>query len=220
MAEFEVIDDEGVSFVKVTLNNETVRAEAGALCYFYGDIQVDAHLPSLGRVVRNVLAEQSVVRPSYTGTGTLYLESSVGGFQVFEMKGNSWILEPGVYWASEDDVSLKFFREGIMTSLLTGEGLILLRTKVGGSGKIVLKTNGPVEVVELKDQRLVTDGNYVLARTEGISYSVRRSARTLIGSLLTGERRLRVYEGTGRLLLSSYPFWRQLLNKGAMPNRG
>jgi uncharacterized protein (AIM24 family) len=136
------------------------------------------------------------------------------------MKGNSWILEPGVYWASEDDVSLKFFREGIMTPLLTGEGLILLRTKVGGSGKIVLKTNGPVEVVELKDQRLVTDGNYVLARTEGISYSVRRSARTFIGSLLTGERRLRVYEGTGRLLLSSYPFWRQLLNKGAMPNRG
>ena len=219
MAAFDVIDDEGVSFVKATLNNETVRAEAGALCYFYGDIEVDVRVPSLGRVIRNLLAEQSVVRPSYSGTGTLYLESSVGGFQVFEMDGSAWILEPGVYWASEDDVSVKFLRERVLTSLLTSEGFILLHTKVSGKGKIVLKTNGPVEVVELKDQRLVADGNYVLARTEGVAYRVRRSARTLIGSLMTGERRLRVYEGTGRLLLSSYPFWRQLLSTGKMPKR-
>lgn len=219
MAEFAVIDDEGVSFVKVTLNDETVRAESGALCYFYGDIEVDARVPSLGRVVRNVLAEQSVVRPSYTGTGTLYLESSVGGFEVFEMDGNTWILEPGVYWASEEDVTLKFFREQVMTSLLTGEGFIMLRTKVSGKGKIVLKTNGPVEVIELKDQRLATDGNYVLARTEGISYRIKRSTRSLVGSFLTGERRLRVYEGTGRLLLSSYPFWRQLLSTGKTAKR-
>ena len=32
MALFEVIDVEGVSFVKITLDNETVRAERGALC--------------------------------------------------------------------------------------------------------------------------------------------------------------------------------------------
>ena len=219
MAAFEVIDDEGVSFVKVALNDETVRAESGALCYFFGDIEIDAQVPSLGRVVRNLLAEQSVVRPSYTGTGTLYLESSVGGFQVFEMDGNTWILEPGVYWASEEDVTLKFFRERVMTSLLTGEGFILLRTKVSGKGKIVLKTNGPVEVIELQDQRLATDGNYVLARTEGIAYRSKRSARTFIGSVLNNEYRLRVYEGTGRILLSSYPYWRQLLTKGATPKR-
>jgi len=219
MAKFEVIDDEGVSFVKVALNDETVQAEYGALCYFYGDIEIDARVPSIGRVVRNLLAEQSVVRPSYTGTGTLYLESSVGGFQVFEMDGNTLILEPGVYWASEEDVTLKFFRERVMTALLTGEGFILLRTKVSGKGKIVLKTNGPVEVIELQDQRLATDGNYVLARTEGIAYRAKRSARTFIGSVLNSEYRLRVYEGTGRILLSSYPYWSQLLSTGKMPKR-
>ena len=32
MALFDVIDDQGVSFVKITLDNETVRAERGALC--------------------------------------------------------------------------------------------------------------------------------------------------------------------------------------------
>ena len=220
MAQFEVIDDEGVSFVKVTLNDETVRAESGALCYHFGEIEVDARVPSLGKAFKSFLAEQSVVRPTYTGTGVLYLESSVGGFQIFDMDGNTWILEPGAYWASEADVELDLFRERVMTSLLTGEGFILLRTKVSGSGRIVLKTDGPIEVIELKDQRLATDGDYVLARTDGISYRPKRSARSLVGSFLTGERRLRIYEGTGRILLSSYPYWRQMLNAGKTARRG
>ena len=214
MARFEVVEDEGVSFVKVTLHDETVRAESGALCYLVGDIVVDARLPSLGRAVRSILAEESVIRPTFSGSGTVYLESSVGGFQVFEMDGSNWILEPGVYWASEQDVSVNLFRERVTTSLLTGEGFIGLRTKLSGSGKVVLRTNGPTEVIELKEQRLATDGHYVLARTQGIAYRVRRSTRTLIGSFLAGERRLRVYEGTGRVLLSSYPYWRQLLRQG------
>jgi uncharacterized protein (AIM24 family) len=78
----------------------------------------------------------------------------------------------------------------------------------------VLRANGPIEVIDLRDERLATDGHYVLARTEGITYRVKRSARTLFGSFLMGERRLRLYEGTGRILLSSYPYWRQLLRGG------
>lgn len=219
MAHFEVVDDEGVSFVKISLHNETVRAESGALCYLFGDIAIDARIPSIGRAVRNALADQAVVRPTYSGTGVLYLESSVGGFQVFEMDGNTWILEPGAYWASEEDVSLSLFRERVVTSLLSGKGFVLLNTRVSGRGKVVLKTNGPIELIELKEQRLATDGNYVLARTEGISYRVTRPARSFVGSLLTGEHRLRVYEGTGRILLSSYPYWRQLLQQGNLAKR-
>ncbi len=33
-------------------------------------------------------------------------------------------------------------------------------------------------------------------------------------SLLSGERHLRVFTGTGRLLLSSYPYWRYILLSG------
>jgi uncharacterized protein (AIM24 family) len=66
----------------------------------------------------------------------------------------------------------------------------------------------------LKDERVVADGRYVLARTEGLKYRVRRAARSPIVSLLSGERRLRVFEGTGKVLLSSYPYWRYLLLAG------
>jgi len=43
-----------VSFVKITLDNETVRAERGALCYLFGDIAIDAPVPSIGRAARAV----------------------------------------------------------------------------------------------------------------------------------------------------------------------
>ncbi len=214
MAKFEVIEDQGVSFVKATLEDETIRAERGALCYLNGDVRIDARLPSIGGTIRRLLAEQSLIWPSYTGTGEVYLEASVGGFEIFEMDESSWILERGAYWASEGDVSLSMFRETIMTSLFTGEGIISLSTRVSGSGKIVLKTRGPVQMINLSNERLVADGKYVLARTEGISYRVRRAARSPIASMLSGERRLRVFEGTGRVLLSSYPYWRYLLLAG------
>ena len=67
---------------------------------------------------------------------------------------------------------------------------------------------GPVDEVELNDERLVVDGNYVIARTAGISFKIRRPTRSLLGYYLSGERYARVYEGTGRLLIATTPYWR------------
>ena len=215
MADFQVIEDQGVSFVKATLNDETIRVERGALCYLTGDIRIDAKLPSIGGTIRRLLAEQSVIWPAYTGTGEIFLEASVGGFEIFDMDESTWILERGAYWASEGDISLSVFRETVMTSLFSGEGIISLSTKVSGSGKIVLRTRGPVQLIDLNNERLVADGRYVLARTEGVNYRIRRAARSPLASVLSGERRLRVFEGSGRVLLSSYPYWRYVLLAGA-----
>ena len=54
----------------------------------------------------------------------------------------------------------------------------------------------------------MADGKFVIARTEGIKYRARRAAKSWLRSRLTGEPRVRRYEGTGSLLVSSYPFWR------------
>jgi uncharacterized protein (AIM24 family) len=79
---------------------------------------------------------------------------------------------------------------------------------------MVLKSSGTVQEIAIDDDRIVVDGRYVLARTEGIKYRIRRAATSPITSLLSGERKLRVYEGTGKILLSSYPYWRYLLLAG------
>ena len=214
MAQFDIIEDQGVSFVKATLKDETIQAQRGALCYMRGSVDIDARLPGIGGTIKRVLAEQSIIWPSFTGTGEVFLESSPGGFELFEINDCAWMLERGAYWASEGSIKLSLHRETVLTSLFSGEGIIALSTKVSGSGKIVLRTRGPIEVITLNDERVVADGRYVLARTEGLNYRVRRAAKSPIVSVLSGERRLRVFEGTGKVLLSSYPYWRYLLLAG------
>ena len=63
----------------------------------------------------------------------------------------------------------------------------------------------------LNRQRLVVDGRMVIARTEGIQYSIRKPTRTWIGYFLSGQRAAHVYEGTGRLLISTIPYWRHAI---------
>jgi len=214
MADIEIIEAQGVSFVKITLHDEMIRAERGALSYLRGDISIKARLPPVSGIIKRLLAEQTIIRPRYTGTGIIYLEASFAGFHLFELDKTPWILEKGAYWASDGEVALSVHRETVMTSLLSGEGFVALQTRVSGQGKVVLKSRGPVEIIDLDDERVVADGRYVLARTEGIKYRVRRAAFSPVTSMLSGERWLRVYEGTGKVLLSSYPYWRYLLLAG------
>lgn len=214
MAEFEIIEAQGVSYVSVTLDDEMIRAERGALNYLRGNIRINARFPPLSGIIKRLLAEQTVIRPRYTGTGVVNLEPSAGGFYIFNLDDIPWVLEKGAYWASDGEVELSVFRETVLTSLLSGEGFVALQTRVRGEGKVVLKSRGPVEEIDLHDDRIVVDGPYVLARTEGIKYRMRRSARSPITSIMSGERWLRVYEGSGRILLSSYPYWRYLLLLG------
>src|SRR5437016_1673648 len=108
MAQFEVVTLEGTRYIKAILKDESIRAEAGALCYYQGNIKMRSPLPSPMRVIKSALSSESSFRPSYTGTGEVYLESSPGGFYVFELNGGSWILEGGTYWASDGSVELSF----------------------------------------------------------------------------------------------------------------
>jgi uncharacterized protein (AIM24 family) len=213
MAQFEVLEQEGMRFVKITLRDETVRAEAGALSYMVGNITVHARLPTIAAYIRSTLADEAVIRPEYTGTGAVYLESTFAGFHVFEIK-EPWIIESGAYWASEGSVDLGFTRERFMTAFWSGEGFIDLQTRVNGHGKVVVTCQGPVEELALNNERLMAEGKYVIARTKGIKYTIRRPTKTYFGRRLAKERYFRCYEGEGRLLFSSTPYWRvRMLNQ-------
>jgi uncharacterized protein (AIM24 family) len=207
MAEFEVCELEGMRWVQIRLRDETVRAEAGALSYMRGDITVTVRLPSPLGALKSIISDEALVRPSYTGTGVLNLESSMGGYSPFEITGDSWILEDGAYWASEGGVELGLHRERVWTSFWGGEGFIDYQTKVSGYGRVVLNAPGRVEEVTLKDDCLLVQGKLVLARTEGVDYRRRRVTSSLVRSLFSGEPVMRLYEGTGKALVCWTPYW-------------
>ncbi|MBG86169.1 MAG: hypothetical protein CMO80_04630 [Verrucomicrobiales bacterium] len=223
MAEYEIIEQEGVRLVKVTLNNEMIRCESGALYYMRGAIEMESKAPSIGGFFKSLATGESIFRPTYTGTGELYLEPSMGGFHVMELEGDEWILESGAYWASDPDVKVDAYREKTLTSLKSGEGFLDFQTKVSGYGKVVLSAQGPVEAVHINNDKLVVDGNYVLARPSEMKYSAQRATKSLLGSLTSGEGFVRIYEGTGTVLMAAIPYWRYRLHNsmlGALSNIG
>jgi len=215
MAKFEIHQLEGMNYVEIHLNQEMVRCEAGSMNYMIGKIRIHSQLiPSVGSLLSSWLSGESVYRPTYTGSGVITLESSLGGFHLLELKGESWILEKGAYWASEGSVDLKFFKEKTLTSLWAGEGFVYLQSQVSGYGKVVVTTKGPVEVIDLQeDQEVVVDGECVIGRMASVQFSLRRPTENFLGRFTAGEPIVRVYRGPGKILLNPTFYWRYYMSQ-------
>ncbi len=220
MADIEIVETEGQRFIRLGVRDETVRAEAGALSYMTGEIEVTTPIPSPGQAIANILSDEPIIRPSYRGTGEIFLESSLGGYHVFELDAEPWILEKGSYWASEGDVKLGLFRESALTSFWAGDNLVNFHTKVSGHGKVVLNARGPVEEIRLHGNRIAVEGKLVIARTLGLEYRVRRPTRSIVGYYLSREKMVRSFSGTGRLLMCATPFWNERLMQAVGVNQG
>jgi uncharacterized protein (AIM24 family) len=217
MATFEVEETEGMRWVKVGLDDDDVRAERGALNHYTGAITMDVPFPSLKAWWVSLFSDESLLRPRYEGTGTVYLDSSLGGFHSMEIvPGERWILDTKCFWASDGEVKLSVHRERTWTAYWADQGLFWYKTALKGEGQVVLSVPGPVEEVHLVDDQIVVDGTQVVARTSGITLSVRRPARSWLSYWMSGQKLAYCYRGTGRLLLCTTPYWRaRLKNESA-----
>jgi len=214
MATFKVEHSEGMRWMKVGLVDDDVRTERGALNHMLGAITMDVPWPTLKAWWVSLFSEESLLRPRYSGTGTVYLDSTLGGYHIMDVTpGQRWILDTRCFWASDGEVKLSVHRERLLTSFWASEGLLWYKTALKGSGRVVLSVDGPVEAVELTNGRLVTDGPFVVARTQGISLRIKRPARSLMSYWLSGQKMAYVYEGTGTILLCTVPYWRQRMQK-------
>lgn len=211
MAEFVTREVEGMRQVVIDLKDETVRAQRGALSNMRGAIDFVPRLPGGSDLYRWVFTRESRIRPFYSGTGTILLQPSMTGYHIFDVEGEDrWILEPGIYWASEGSVKLGFQREPMFASLWAGDGFLNWKTTMEGKGRVALNAPGPVEVVEINDSEMVVQGRLVLGRTSGLKFSSRRSAR-FPRNFISGQQRFRVFSGTGKVLVSWTPYWNQYM---------
>ena len=83
--------------------------------------------------------------------------------------------------------------EGLFNLGLEGSGVVALESPVPASELVVVDFDGD----ELK-----VDGNFAIAWTEALSFTVERSGKSLVGSAVSGEGLVNVYRGRGRVLLS------------------
>jgi uncharacterized protein (AIM24 family) len=160
-------------------------------------------------MIRAFFTSEARVRPHYEGTGTILLQPSLGGYHLLDVgRGERWILEPGVYWSSAGGVELGLYRARFWPRPWAGDGFFAFKTTLKGEGRVAINAPGPVETVEVRDGELRVQGRLVLGRTEGLRFTSELAA-PFPRNWLAGQKRLRVFSGTGRALVCWTPYWNQ-----------
>lgn len=194
--------------IAIYLNNDRVTIEKGAMSYFQGNLEMVSGVTvgnALGRLVRGAVTGEQMAQPVYTGTGMLVLEPSFKHFLVMELdKGESIIIDDGMFYCAQGTVSMRAVSQrSISAAFGGGEGFF--QQELTGPGLVVLESPVPmseIDIIDLNNDTLKVDGNFAVLRSSTLQFTVERSAKTLMGSAVSGEGLVNVYRGTGQIWLA------------------
>ena len=197
---FSVEEKQMLKMVKVEMQNAMFRCESGAMYYMQGNLQMESKMPNAGGLLKSMVTKETAFKPTISGTGTVYLEPSFGEFTVMELHNETWILDKGAYYASEMGIEVGLWTNKAISGFFSGEGFF--QTQVSGSGKVIVVSNGPLEEINLVNDRLVVDGSFAVARTAGIEFTVNKATKGLFSSWTSGEGIVNTFTGTGKVLIA------------------
>jgi uncharacterized protein (AIM24 family) len=203
MAKFEIKVKDLMHYVEITLTNESVRTEAGVGCYWRGDITMKNQMPTVGNMLKSAMTGNKIFRPVYTGTGTLMLRPRFHEFVDIHLNNSKVVFERGAYWASDMNVEIGVFTNTLSAGMMSGEGM--MQTAAEGTGTVIACAPGPIEVIDLKNERIALDSAYAVARSAGLKYTVQKSSRGIFSTVSSGEGLIQVLEGTGTVYISAIP---------------
>ena len=195
----------------ITLPNDNgVYIQAGDLQLMLGDIDASSNINGAGdflkKLVTSVVTDETVVKPFYRGTGTLVLEPTYKYIIVEDLADwpDGLVIEDGMFLACDEDVRMEIVsRRSISSMAFGGEGLF--NTSLFGEGLVALECPVPMDeliVVNLEDDTVKIDGNMAIAWSPELRFTVQKSTSTLVGSFISGEGLVNVYEGTGKVLIA------------------
>ena len=187
-----------------------VTVQAGAMQWMVGDVKATTGLKGVGdlfgKAVRGSVTGESAIKPEYTGSGTLVLEPTYKHILLVDLDdwNGSIVLDDGLFLACEATLKHKAVMRSNFSSAVAGnEGLFNLG--IQGRGVVCLESPCPrVELVEITLEKdvLKVDGNFAIAWSGSLDFTVERSGKSLIGSAASGEGLVNVYRGTGKVLLA------------------
>lgn len=192
------------------LSKAQVTIQAGAMQWMLGDVNATTGIKGvgdlLGKAVRGKVTGESTIKPEYTGSGLLVLEPTYKHIILVDVAdwNGSIVLDDGLFLACDSNLKHKtVMRSNLSSAVAGGEGLFNL--SLNGSGVVCLESDVPKEElveIELENDVLKVDGNFAIAWSSTLNFTVERSGKSLIGSAASGEGLVNVYRGTGKVLLA------------------
>ena len=196
--------------VLIELNNNEYILSAGAMQWTLGNIEISSDVKGVGdffkKSVKGAVTKEAAVKPKYKGSGILMLEPTYRHIILEDM--SEWptgiVLDDGMFLACEASVQQEIVMRSNLSSAVFGkEGLFNL--KLVGNGIVALESFVPRdELIEitLENDVLKIDGNFAVAWSGSLEFTVEKSTKTLLGSGMTGEGLVNVYRGSGKVLLA------------------
>lgn len=192
------------------VSRSNVTVQAGAMQWMVGNVKATTGLKGVGdlfgKAMRGSVTGESAIKPEYTGDGTLVLEPTYKHILLVDLRdwNGSIVLDDGLFLACESTLKHKaVMRSNVSSAVLGNEGLFNLG--IQGNGVVCLESPCPrEELVEitLENDVLKVDGNFAIAWSGSLDFTVERSGKSLIGSAASGEGLVNVYRGTGKVLLA------------------
>ena len=196
--------------VLIELSDTEYTVSAGAMQWTLGNVEMNSDVKGVGdffgKAIKGAVTKEAAVKPKYKGSGILMLEPTYRHIILEDMQ--EWpsgiVLDDGMFLACESSVEHQVvMRSNVSSALFGKEGLFNL--KLTGTGIVALESYVPRdELIEisLENDVLRIDGNFAVAWSGSLEFSVEKSTKSLIGSGISGEGLVNVYRGTGKVLLA------------------
>ena len=194
----------------IALEDDDITVQGGSMEWMAGDLKVTTNIKGgidLGKkIIGGKLTNEAVIKPRYTGTGLLVLEPTYKHILLEDLAdwNGRMIIENGLFLACDGEVNIKTVMRSTISSMVLGnEGMF--NCMLDGEGIVALESMVPREelvMIDLDNDVLRVDGNYAIAWSQSLKFTVEKTTKTLIGSDISGEGLVNVYRGTGRVLLS------------------
>ncbi len=187
-----------------------VTCQAGSMQWSVGNVNATTGIKGVGdlfgKAVRGKVTGESAIKPEYKGEGILVLEPTYKHIILLDTAdwNGSLVLDDGLFLACDSSLQHKAVMRSNFSSTVAGnEGLFNL--SINGKGICAIESRCPKEElieIELQNDVLKVDGNFAIAWSNSLNFTVERSGKTLIGSAASGEGLVNVYRGTGKVLLA------------------
>ena len=191
------------------LSRAPVTVQAGAMQWMLGNVSANTGVKGVGdlfsKAVRGKVTGESAIKPEYTGNGLLVLEPTYRHLILSDAAdwGGSVILDDGLFLACDANLKHKAVMRSNFSSAVAGGGG-LFNLSLNGRGVFCIEADCPkeelVEII-LENDVLKIDGNFAIAWSGSLEFTVERSGKSLIGSAASGEGLVNVYRGSGRVLM-------------------
>lgn len=192
------------------LSHANLTVQAGAMQWMAGNVNATTGIKGVGdlfgKAVRGSVTGESAIKPEYKGDGILVLEPTYKHILLIDLDdwNDSVVLDDGLFLACDASLKHKAVMRSNLSSAVAGnEGLFNLG--IEGRGIVCLESFVPKEElveVTLQNDTLKIDGNFALAWSGSLRFTVERSGKSLVGSAASGEGLVNTYTGTGKVLMA------------------